>query len=45
MIIDPWGKILDRLTDEPEGVAIADIDRDRLKSIRQHFPSLQHRRL
>ena len=45
MIIDPWGKILDRLTDEPEGVVIADIDQDRLKSIRRHFPSLQHRRL
>ncbi len=45
MIIDPWGKILDRLTDEPEGVVIANIDQDRLKSIRRHFPSLQHRRL
>jgi nitrilase len=45
MIIDPWGKILHRLTDEPEGVVIADIDQDRLKSIRRYFPSLRHRRL
>lgn len=45
MIVDPWGKILDRLTDELEGVVIADIDQGRLKSIRRYFPSLQHRRL
>ncbi len=45
MIIDPWGSILDNLTNQPEGVAIADIDDDRLSSVRRDFPSLKHRRL
>ena len=45
MIIDPWGDILDQLTDEPEGVITADIDQDKLLSVRQRFPSLKHRRL
>ena len=45
MIIDPWGEILDQLTDETEGVIMADIDQEKLRTIRQRFPSLQHRRL
>lgn len=45
MIIDPWGRVTGELTDEPEGVVIADIERDKLESIRRHFPSLKHRRL
>lgn len=45
MIIDPWGKILNQLTDEPEGVILADIDPDELNAVRQRFPSLRHRRI
>jgi nitrilase len=45
MIIDPWGRVTGELTDEPEGVVIAEIERDKLESIRRHFPSLKHRRL
>lgn len=45
MIVDPWGRILDRIRDEPEGVVLAEIDLERLKSVRQSFPALQHRRL
>ncbi len=42
MIIDPWGVILADAGDQP-GVAIAEIDPQRLKQIRQQMPSLQHR--
>lgn len=45
MIVDPWGVILEQLTDEPEGIIVADIEQDKLRSVRQRFPSLQHRRL
>lgn len=45
MIIDPWGKILDQLTDEPDGIVLADIDPENLYARRQRFPSLQHRRM
>jgi len=45
IIVDPWGKILNQLTDELEGVVIAEIDLERLNSIRRCFPSLEHRRI
>ncbi len=45
MIIDPWGRILDRLTEEKEGIAFADIELDQLRSLRQRFPTINHRRL
>jgi nitrilase len=44
MIVDPWGNIMDRLQ-HGSGFVIADIDRERLSSIRQNFPSLKHRRI
>jgi predicted amidohydrolase len=43
MIIDPWGVILERLSQGP-GVVLARLDRHRLQTIRQQFPALQHRR-
>lgn len=43
MIVDPWGIPLDSLEQSP-GVAIADMDSERLQSIREHFPALEHRR-
>ena len=44
MIVDPWGTVLDRLP-SGSGFVIADIDKDRLESIRRNFPSIDHRKL
>ena len=43
-IIDPWGTVLARVDDKP-GVAIAEIDLDRLAEIRGKMPVAQHRKL
>ena len=42
MIIDPWGVILADAGNTP-GVAVAEINPNRLKQVRQQMPSLQHR--
>ena len=42
MIIDPWGIILADAGDQP-GVAIAEINPDRLQQVRQQMPCLKHR--
>ncbi len=42
MIVDPWGVILADAGDRP-GVAIAEINPDRLIQVRRQMPSLQHR--
>jgi deaminated glutathione amidase len=44
MIVDPWGHVMDRLV-HGSGVVIADIDRDKLASIRRNLPAISHRRL
>ena len=44
MIVDPWGTVLDRLP-RGSGVVCADIDLERVKSTRRHFPAVDHRRL
>jgi deaminated glutathione amidase len=44
MIVEPWGRVLDRLP-RGSGVVRADIDRSRLESTRRTFPALDHRRL
>ncbi len=44
MIIDPWGEILATVETGP-GVACADLDLDKLRSLRISFPVLQHRKL
>jgi predicted amidohydrolase len=43
MIVDPWGLVLASAPDH-EGVAVADLDLDSLRDIRQRLPSLAHRR-
>jgi len=43
LIIDPWGKILAELGDEP-GIALADIDVDRVAKVRGMLPSIEHDR-
>ena len=42
MIIDPWGNILAELEEGP-GVACAELDMERLESLRSSFPALDHR--
>jgi len=43
LIIDPWGRILTELGDEP-GIAIADINPDEVARVRGMLPSLEHDR-
>lgn len=42
MIIDPWGKILAELENEP-GFITAEFDRSVLEEVRKRLPSLRHR--
>ncbi|HUG21586.1 carbon-nitrogen hydrolase family protein [Piscinibacter sp.] len=44
MIVDPWGEVLGVLP-EGEGVVIAEMDRERIASVRSQLPALTHRRL
>lgn len=44
MIVDPWGAVLVQV-DKGSGIAVADIDLGNLRSMRQRFPVLQHRRI
>lgn len=44
MIIDPWGQILAMVPDGT-GVAVADIDLDRVARVRQSMPVFDHRKL
>ncbi|MEZ5525200.1 MAG: carbon-nitrogen hydrolase family protein [Pseudomonadales bacterium] len=44
MIIDPWGRVLDTLPDEP-GVISAQVDLSYLKEVRRRMPVAQHHRL
>lgn len=43
MVSDPFGVVVASLG-EGEGVAVADVDLDRLRDCRERMPSLQHRR-
>lgn len=43
MVVDPWGEVLDVVAGEGEGLAIAQIDRRRLESVRTQLPALAHR--
>jgi predicted amidohydrolase len=44
MIVNPWGKVIDRLP-RGSGYVLADIDLQRMASIRSSLPSIQHRRI
>ncbi|MDO9146076.1 MAG: carbon-nitrogen hydrolase family protein [Hydrogenophaga sp.] len=44
MVIDPWGEVMAMQAEGP-GVVLADINRERLRSVREQLPALQHRRL
>ena len=44
MIVDPWGRVLARASDQ-EGVVIAPLDMEYLERVRRELPSLSHARL
>jgi predicted amidohydrolase len=44
MIVDPWGAVLAQLPDG-EGVALAEIDFERVERLRRELPALSHMRL
>jgi len=44
MVVDPWGRVLDRRPAEP-GVVVAEVDLDYAAEIRRRFPALEHGRL
>ena len=44
MVVDPWGTVLAQAPDVA-GVTVADLDLDRLATIRAELPSLANRRL
>jgi len=44
MIVDPWGQVVAQVSDGP-GIAVAEIDLARQRSIRERLPALQHRRM
>src|SRR2546423_509415 len=44
MVVDPWGTVLTQAPDTV-GVSVADLDPDRLATIRAELPSLANRRL
>lgn len=43
MVVDPWGKVLSRLTQGP-GVVTAKLDPTQIDRLRHNFPALSHRR-
>ena len=44
LIVDPWGVVIGRLEDPlATGIAVAEIDQDKLQQIRQRMPIKQHR--
>ena len=43
MIVDPWGLVLAQAPDA-DAVITADLDLERLRNVRAHLPSLEHRR-
>jgi predicted amidohydrolase len=44
MIVDPWGAVLAQVADG-EGIALAELDFERLERIRRELPALGHARL
>jgi deaminated glutathione amidase len=44
MVVDPWGDVLAQQA-EGEGVILAEMDRERMASVRTQLPALEHRRL
>lgn len=45
MIVDPWGRVLARASDDGAEVIVAPLDFDELAKVRREVPCLRHRRL
>lgn len=45
MLVDPWGHVLDRVSQAGPGLAVGEIDRTLQHELRGRFPALSHRRL
>jgi predicted amidohydrolase len=43
MIVDPWGQVLARVTEDAPGYCVADLDFNRQTEIREKLPSLANR--
>lgn len=43
MIVDPWGQVLAMAADGP-GIALAEVDLDRVEQVRRAIPAFDHRR-
>ncbi len=44
LVVDPWGAILGQHA-VGAGLVVCELERERLQSVRQQLPALQHRRL
>ena len=44
MIVDPWGRVLDRLP-RGSGFVVSNVDIDKVRNTRRNFPVLQHRKI
>jgi len=44
MVVDPWGEVL-AVRDEGEGVVMAEVDPERIASVRTQLPALEHRKV
>jgi predicted amidohydrolase len=43
LVVDPWGEVIAEL-ETGDGVVFADIDPERVSSVRRQLPSLEHRK-
>jgi nitrilase len=44
LVADPWGEVLACCTEDGEGIAIAEVSRERIAEVRRQLPALAHRR-
>lgn len=44
MLVDPWGEIVAQ-REEGEGIVVADLDLEKMRTVRENLPALRHRRL
>jgi nitrilase len=43
MVVDPWGEVVG-IREEGAGIVLADVDPERIASVRRQLPALEHRR-
>lgn len=45
LVIDPWGTIIGELDARATGIALVELDMDKLEEVRRNMPIAQHREL